>query len=65
MYAYCLKNDILIKAPSLKAAREYAEYRLSPAYGHPEGRSKNLNLVRINEQKAREVEYGAIFWEVT
>jgi len=65
MHAYCKTNDILISAPTMKAAQAYAEYRLSPAYGHPEGRANNLRLVRINKARADELDGFAITWEVT
>ncbi len=64
MYAYCAKNDILIKAPSMKKAKEYALYRLSPAYGHESGRAKNLALKQVSEAKAEDLEGNSTTWEV-
>ena len=64
MYAYCATNDILIHAGSIKAAREFAEYRLSPKYGFLPGRADNLKLQRISKAKAQALLCGfSIFWE--
>ena len=63
MWAYCKENDILVKAKSLNAARTYAIYRLSPAYGHKPGRADSLELVPISASKAEELDGIAITWE--
>lgn len=63
MYAYCEVNDILVKATSLKEAKEYAKYRLSPAYGHEPGRDANLRLKPISADRAERLKWSAISWE--
>jgi len=64
MYWYCELNDILVKAASLKDAKEYAKHRLSPAYGHAPGRDTGLNLKRISAAMAERLQWSAITWEV-
>lgn len=64
MYAYCANNDILIKATSMKKAKEYALHRLSPAYGYAPGRAKNLALNQVSAARAEDLEGSSITWEV-
>lgn len=59
---YCEENDILVYADSKKAAVEYANYRLSPAYGHEDGRADNLRLSKISMSKADGMDGLSITW---
>lgn len=61
---YCKENDILVFAGAIAEAREYAEHRLSPAYGHEPGRADSLKLKRISAAKAEELDGIAITWDL-
>lgn len=60
---YCAENDIYVRAPNIKKARDYATYRLSPAYGHEPGRADSLNLQPISAAKGEDLDGTAITWE--
>jgi len=61
---YCKENDILIVTDGkLRDAVEFAQYKLSPAYGHPAGRADNLKLRKISMAEAEDLKHSAIFWE--
>lgn len=64
-YFYCANNDIVIAAINLKKARDYAVYRLSPAYDHAPGRADNLNLQPISASRYEDLEGSSITWDLS
>lgn len=60
---YCSTNGILVYAKSIKEAKDYATYRLSPAYGHAPDREKGLKLRAISPDCAEKLDGCSITWE--
>lgn len=60
---YCKENDVLVYADNVREARDYAEYRLSPAYGFAPDRAATLKLARVSASRADALDGYAITWE--
>lgn len=65
-YYYSKEHDILVSAQSRDEAKEYVDYRMSPAYGFDGTRTfEGMGFRKVSASEAEDLSGWAIVWEAS